>query len=456
MLKAHWVPLCALPILSACTHYAWEKSVYYVSASGDDTNDGLTAANPWKTLNKVSTHNFQQGEQILFRGGDIFSGLLYFNSSSDSASRQNPITVSSYGGRKATIDAGSGDGIFVYNIGGVEIRNINIIGSGSGSNNGRGIIVYNDLPNTTLEHIVIDNVDVRGFSGTPVNGAIPPSGNGWGIIIAPGSATSKYQYVTITNTVSHDNVLGGVFTAQWDPTNGNLISDVYVGNVQAYNNTGIPGLNNNHSGNGITLGGVTRGIIEYSKAYNNGALNTYSIGPCGLWTYLSDQVTIQFNEAYSNKTGSSADGCGFDVDGGTTNSVVQYNYSHDNDGAGFLVNWYTGVSPTQNNIVRYNITENDGRKATGTQSPITLHADNAANLIGTNIYNNTIYNNLGASQSRESMYQQEPWTRQFATISSRRRAKKRYWKWLLGSREWSSRITIIGQTAACSRSNTMA
>src|SRR3954447_9595062 len=117
MLKAHWALLCTLLILSACTQYAREKSVYYVSALGDDTNDGLTAASPWKTLNKVSTHNFQRGERILFRGGDIFSGLLYFDSSSDSASRQNPIAISSYGDRKATIDAGSGDGIFVYNIG---------------------------------------------------------------------------------------------------------------------------------------------------------------------------------------------------------------------------------------------------------------------------------------------------------------------------------------------------
>src|SRR6476659_4420879 len=104
MLKAHWAPLFALPILSACTQYAWEKSVYYVSASGDDTNDGLTAASPWKTLNKVNTRNFQEGDRILLRGGDIFSGLLCFHSSSNSASRQNPITVSSYGGRKATID----------------------------------------------------------------------------------------------------------------------------------------------------------------------------------------------------------------------------------------------------------------------------------------------------------------------------------------------------------------
>src|SRR3954464_1913590 len=67
MLKAYWAPLCALPILPACTQYAWETSVYYVSASGDDTNDGLTAASPWKTLVKVSTHNFQRGDKIFFR-----------------------------------------------------------------------------------------------------------------------------------------------------------------------------------------------------------------------------------------------------------------------------------------------------------------------------------------------------------------------------------------------------
>ena len=44
------------------------------------------------------------------------------------------------------------------------------------------------------------------------------------------------------------------------------------------------------------------------------------------------------------------------------NSVMQYNYSHDNDGAGYLLAQFTYAREFTNNIVRYNISENDGRK----------------------------------------------------------------------------------------------
>jgi hypothetical protein len=81
-----------------------------------------------------------------------------------------------------------------------------------------------------------------------------------------------------------------------------------------------------------------------------------------IWAYDSTGVTIQYNEAYGNRTGGPADGDGFDFDQNTSSSVAQYNYSHDNDGAGFLL--YSGQSNSNHtgNIVRYNISQNDGRK----------------------------------------------------------------------------------------------
>ena len=82
----------------------------------------------------------------------------------------------------------------------------------------------------------------------------------------------------------------------------------------------------------------------------------------------------------------SLDGGGFDLDGGVTNSVLQYNYSHDNDGAGYLVYSYPDAPYTcRNNTVRYNISQNDGRKHHF--GAILVGGD----LRDTNIYNNTLY-----------------------------------------------------------------
>jgi len=49
---------------------------YYVSAEGDDSNDGLTPKSPWKTLEKVSEAELKSGDGVLFRRGDIFRGKI--------------------------------------------------------------------------------------------------------------------------------------------------------------------------------------------------------------------------------------------------------------------------------------------------------------------------------------------------------------------------------------------
>ena len=46
-------------------------------------------------------------------------------------------------------------------------------------------------------------------------------------------------------------------------------------------------------------------------------------------------------------------------------SVMQYNYSHDNDGAGYLLGQFTGGRPWGRNIVRNNISQNDARNNSG-------------------------------------------------------------------------------------------
>src|SRR6185436_13456058 len=70
------------------------------------------------------------------------------------------------------------------------------------------------------------------------------------------------------------------------------------------------------------------------------------------------------------------------------NSLMQYNYSHDNDGAGMLLGQFDYSRPWFNNIIRYNISENDGRTNGG---GIELFKGPGTTMTGAKIYQNTVY-----------------------------------------------------------------
>lgn len=74
---------------------------YYVSFSlGDDNNDGLSTATPWKTTTKVvaksiASQPFQPGDNIYFKRGDAWEGELRIFSIHGTES--SPITFTAYG-----------------------------------------------------------------------------------------------------------------------------------------------------------------------------------------------------------------------------------------------------------------------------------------------------------------------------------------------------------------------
>lgn len=64
-------------ILNAPDNITVKGTTYYVSADGNDDNDGLTPESAWKTLNKVSSAELSEGDGVLFRRGDLFRGIIY-------------------------------------------------------------------------------------------------------------------------------------------------------------------------------------------------------------------------------------------------------------------------------------------------------------------------------------------------------------------------------------------
>jgi hypothetical protein len=71
-------------------------ATYYISPSGNDSNNGTSTTTPWKTIGKVNTMwgSIKAGDQILFQKDQIFRGSLSVSKSGTSSA---PITIGSYG-----------------------------------------------------------------------------------------------------------------------------------------------------------------------------------------------------------------------------------------------------------------------------------------------------------------------------------------------------------------------
>ena len=360
-------------------------TTYYVSPSGSDAASGTTVSSAWKTIDKVNASTLTPGTCVYFAGGATFEGGIYLDSA-DAGSAAQHVVLGSYGTGKATIYSATNNGVFAYNTAGVTVQDLSIIGNGYDANGSTGIYFYNDLPEATqLSGITIQRVDVAWYGGSGIMlGAYPADGS-----------KSGFTDILITASAAHDNADAGIQTyGVYSATAvGYAHHNVVIRDVQAFNNVGRIDKGNN-SGNGIVLGDVDGALIEKSSAYNNGARNNWpGGGPVGIWAYDSNRVTIQYNESYENKSGT-VDGGGFDLDGGVTNSVMQYNFSHDNEGAGYLVFQYVGARPLTDNVVRYNISRNDSRDGKYGAITVGSYGSPATN---TRVYGNTIYMEPGSS-----------------------------------------------------------
>ncbi|MEA2711267.1 MAG: hypothetical protein QOF78_3868 [Phycisphaerales bacterium] len=341
-------------------------AVYYVSPAGNDGATGLSVADAWQTLERVNAHGLKAGDMILLQGGKRFSGHVYI-SSKEAGRPARPVIFSSYGSGRATILSGENSGLEISETAGVAVTNLVFVGGGTkGENDRSGIYVHAGMSNRVLSSLHIRNVDVSNYGHE-------------GFTLIASGAGSSISDVKIERSSFHDNGWGGV-NVTGNSGNLNANKNYLIQYVRAYNNRGIARSDGFVTGNGIYVADIDTALVQRCLSWNNGA---GGVAPVGIWAAGSNNVTFQYNESYSNKTASGTDGGGFDFDWNVTNSVMQYNYLHDNDGPGYML----GGGPTRNsgNVVRYNISQNDGRKNGKGAIYIWGNVTDAA------IYNNTIF-----------------------------------------------------------------
>ncbi|QNM84314.1 T9SS type A sorting domain-containing protein [Polaribacter pectinis] len=374
-------------------------STYYIDATnGLDTNDGLSESNAWQTVSKVNNFLFMPGDQVLFKSGETWTEQLIITRK---GAASNPITYTSYGtGNKPKI----APTCVLY---AVEINNAsytvfdgfdvsNNCGTVAGYRYGIAIIADNegDIP-----EIIVKNNDVHDVAGDPVKS----NGTSGGIRFRnQGAILSRLVDLQIIGNHIYDCERNGIngSTDYWSTQYGSL--RVYV----------AQNLIERVPGDGIVMHGTEDSLCEYNicRDFTNNLPDVSENAAAGIWPFNSINCTIQYNEVSGHIA--SWDAQGFDSDWRCENTIIQYNYSHDNAG-GFCLVVSNGLnnneSQNKNSIIRYNISINDGYRTWGSGTNFAPSFHIGGPTLNTQIYNNTIYYNTKPSTVAEEFVHLTNW-----------------------------------------------
>ncbi len=386
-------------------------TTYYVSTSGNDANDGLSTTTPWQTITKVNSAKFLPGQTLAFNGGNNFTGCLVISSGTNlqSSSITSPFTITSYGTGVATIlsncpghDVGiafsKAAAVTIDGVSGIVWNKVNV--SANNTLTQYGILVQSSK-GATADTITIENSVISGFHID--NTATGDDSSEIALLgYATNGACGPLNHISIlNNTLAGASGVGSPDDAGIDGYGCNASANIlnvsnvlYQGNT-IYNLGGRPGV---LGGFGIVLNSVNGGTAQYNLVHDVGTNVNTCGGPGGIYDYNANNVVIQYNEVY-NMTFSTANGAhpcdaaAYDIDNGTTNTTVQYNYSHNDMGPGAETTMgSTGaVAIWGPNTIRDNISINDEQGALSTGGGSLQIGGRAVKGSVINVYNNTVY-----------------------------------------------------------------
>ncbi len=385
------IVMCLFPninVLAASTDDV--GNTYYVdSKNGNDDNNGTSVEKPWKSLDKINSAAFNPGDKILFKAGCSWAGVLR---PKGSGKEGKPIVIDMYGTGSKPIINGAGvkvqgeyfrkdmqysitlllDSQEYWEINNLEITNnapepdyrlaIYITGYDFG-------VMHHIYLNNLYVHDVVSQGEGGEYERDKLTGAILCDIYG----TRKGEGSGKITYfddLRIENCVVENvdrqgiGVRNNIF-GNWRPNLNVVIRNNYLSKV---------------GGDGIITSACENVLVEYNLAKD--CHMVLEGDHVAMWPIRSNNALYQYNEAYGTKT--TRDGMGFDCDFECTGTTFQYNYSHDNEGGGFLIcNAYrTPTAFNEDNTIRYNILQND-RNAEFVFSE--------GKNFNTKVYNNTIY-----------------------------------------------------------------
>lgn len=426
---------------------------YYIdNIRGNDSNSGTSITSAWLSFKNINETIFQPGDSILFRAGQSWSGIL---KPKGSGAEGRPITISKYG--KGSMPAINGDqslnctihpglnktcAILLYNqeywvIRDLEITNYNPkeesgktinewendnitlfanvhhprqIEEESTNSQKNGILVEaNNMREVNSLHFI--NLEIHGVNGLNTFPTKTGGKANGGIYICVHNLGEEmptyYDDILIENCHIHDVDRTGIaFDSDYNErtltTNINWTpwTNVVVRN-NFFERTG---------GTGCIFRMAKNGLVE-NNTFDHCSIKGSGFG---VFNFNTDSAIIQYNECrYTKYNVGDIDFGGLDSDFQTKKTIIQYNYSHDNDG-GFLITGGPGDKHfNDSTIVRYNVFVNNGRV---NYHPKQNRIDNVLRISGkaTNsfIHNNLFY--IGEKISNIAIFYHKLWGKHYS------------------------------------------
>lgn len=361
-----------------------DYTVYYVDTdTGDDTNDGLSEATPFKTLSKVTYMAKIPKMKVLLKSGSVFAENLVLKNLNSSVDK--PFIMDIYGGTERPTISGTGDQAVLIQDDNMRFRNIRVTNK-TGTRGiriqtqiqGAGAFLNVEITGCLIEEvnwaddIPFENVDPETIDVEKIAPDSRFSNKEFGGIIIENATTQEqgaswYENLFITNNIIRQVCRTGILIqGKWGqrdkPGNGN---NEYISDDQNWypsRNVVIQGNDFSYcGGDGLILMGSTDSYIDHNRCFHANFLGRNGQASAGLWPYSCTNIVMQYNEAaYTWLAHGSADGQGLDVDIACKNTLVQYNYVHHNKGGGILLcNIKTGDH--SGTVIRNNIFyKNDG------------------------------------------------------------------------------------------------
>ena len=333
--------LLLLIILVACkTDGGKNANVFYINNQQDfDTWSGT---------------EFPEGSKILFAASAEFTGQFVLRGS---GSANNPNIVSSYDPKsrkiynewtenKAIINGmGKTEApVFLYNGQHWEINNLEVTNT-DGTTNDQGLLkgIYVVAENSGI----INDITIKNCYVHHVNGNV---GGKWRggihVHVLGDSIKTKIHKLLIEDNIIRD--VGGVGIG-----NQSSWRDIDTERYYPWTEFIIRGNFIERPGrNSIILRNALNPLIEYNIAAASSRFDTGH----SIVNFNTTNCVVQYNEAYGN-TGDPGENerGGFDADYKSTGTIIQYNYSHDN-------NWFCGIMRRGINsdiTIRYNISQDE-------------------------------------------------------------------------------------------------
>lgn len=389
--------ISAILSVFVCPCVLWGATItqpVYLSASGNNSLDGLSPATAWETVDAIDSRTFGAGAQILFNRSDTFAGTCTL---SGSGSVSEPIVIGTYGAGEKPLLTGDPNAAEIFkltNNGFIEFHDLQL--SNFNTNNPSiaeryGIRILPPQASGEINHLYFKNLDFFDFRGygEPVHEDDHRST----CILAEtvdsdaNSKRSRFSDFLVEGCTFRD--IDGLGARLSDTSQD--IADKKIRGTDYFPTVGFVFQNNygtNIYRNLLMIRGTKDALVQYNT------MDT-TVEGSAFWPFGCDGTVVQHN-LFMNLFASDADAyvCHFDYN--CIDTLMQYNIGYNVEGGliEYIVNSEWAGMFQENGIARYNIGIDVGWREDssnpGTSKPNGAGIFLTGRVTGGQFYNNTI------------------------------------------------------------------